>query len=549
MSATGVRTPAWLGWTVTGADDSGFQQHLFLRLFQVRLLASALYLATLLTTPLAVLPTWAAALFVAITVAWQTGVYLAFRNRSPAVGGLFWLGFEAGMLTVSGVIGQNPLPLTLLLIFAPAGVAAVQYKMAGALVTWATGSVLYLVLVAPSVQPQPGLVVAFMLFSFLVGIGLGAATSIVDSERRAAVLARRDADRVQSELRAVLDASRDPMLVVEAGGAIRFASRAAREVFGEAATRPGRSVMDLPGLTLGPRQAGDVREARLVRDGGQQDFLVRVAPMEPSEAGGAPASLWMFRDVTAEREQARERVEFVSLVTHELRAPLTTVRAVVDLMLDPDVSGLSEERRDQMLRTLQVNAARWETLVSNLLTVSRIESETFRLHPTTVDLAEAARAGVERFGLDADVRGHHLEADLPAEPVLVRADPQWLAVIINNLISNALKYSPEGTTVTISVVDGPIPFLAVRDQGIGIAPEDQARLFMRFFRVNSEATREIQGTGLGLAICQRLAQLHGGRITVESTLGRGSTFRLELPAAADAGGGPDDGAEPGQQVS
>lgn len=541
--AAGIITPAWLAWTATGADDPGFQRQLFLRLFQIRVGALALYLIGLLTAPMTTVPAWSV-LLVVVSLAWQAGVYVVMRHRSPALGGVLWLGGDGVVMLGGALIGQNPVPLTLLLATAVAGGGAVQFKLAGGLAGWAIVTVPYLLVVAPVVRPDPAQAVTYSLFALLVGVGLAVATSLVDSERRAAVALRRQADGVQRDLQAVLDASRDPMLAVGPGGTIVFASRAAVEAFGEAATARGRSVTGLPGVTLGPTGEDERRAASHAIPGGERrEYLVVASPMDGGEVPDGATTLWTFRDVTNERQQARERMEFVSLVTHELRAPLTTVRTVVDLMLDPDAQGLTPERREQMLRTLQANAVRWEALVTNLLTVSRIESETFRIQPRVLDLVDAARAAEERFRLDADVRDHALVLDVPPDPVLVSADPQWLDVIVNNLVSNALKYSPAGTRVTIGVVDGPVPFLAVRDEGLGISPEDQQHLFTRFFRVNSEATRDVPGTGLGLAICQQLARLHGGRISVDSAPGRGSTFRLELPAAHE-----DDG-EAGQGVS
>jgi signal transduction histidine kinase len=250
-------------------------------------------------------------------------------------------------------------------------------------------------------------------------------------------------------------------------------------------------------------------------------------------AGELLGYLFAFRDVTHQRAIDRMKTEFVSLASHELRTPLTSIRGYVDLLLEGETGELLPDQR-AFLEIVAGNARRLVNLINDLLDLSRIESGRVTLNRTAVDLGYTVydiAAGL-RPALDAKRQTLSIEV-APGLPT-VDGDPDRLAQVIANLLSNANKYTPAGGRIRISLVrDGERLLLAVQDDGIGISEEDQAQLFTRFFRARNRATEEVGGTGLGLAISRSLVEMHGGAIAVESAPGAGSTFTVVLPIAPD----------------
>jgi signal transduction histidine kinase len=207
------------------------------------------------------------------------------------------------------------------------------------------------------------------------------------------------------------------------------------------------------------------------------------------------------------------------MTTHELRAPLTGIKGNAQLMKRRKAySGRS-------IDTIIKETERLERHISDLLLASQIQNDRLALALEDLDLAAAARSAVDSLGReDAGIR---LEAD--GEPVMVHADPHRLSQVLMNLLTNALKYSPEGARVTVRVArTEDEACVSVEDQGVGIPADALPHLFDRFFRV-SKTSGGVQGLGLGLYISRRIVDAHGGRIEVRSELGRGSTFTVKLP--------------------
>jgi signal transduction histidine kinase len=231
---------------------------------------------------------------------------------------------------------------------------------------------------------------------------------------------------------------------------------------------------------------------------------------------------------TAELERAKS--DFMRLASHELRGPVAVLRGYLSMLDEGALGELPEPARRVMPVLLgKVQAMNW--LVDEMLETARLEDSRLQLHVAPIELGALAR------GVVANVRhtlpaGHTLRLETAESRVDVVADPQRVTTMMTNLLDNAIKYSPEGGEVVCSVRgDRGKALVAVSDQGIGIEPRDQARLFTRFGRVASGGSREIGGTGLGLYLSRELARLHGGDITVRSEPGRGSTFTIELPLA------------------
>ena len=234
-------------------------------------------------------------------------------------------------------------------------------------------------------------------------------------------------------------------------------------------------------------------------------------------------------DLLAEIEQMRS--EILSTIAHELRTPLTAVRTSIGLLLDPAVEPSSEQQH-ALLETIDRNASRMQRVVGEVLDLARFRAGRVQLQLRRFDATELARSAIASVAPVAESRGQAIALDAPAEPVPVFADFPRLEQALVNLLSNAGKYSPEGAPILVDVTaTGDEVAWSVTDRGDGIRPEDQARLFERFFVARRDATQPSAGIGLGLPISLTIAQAHGGRIDVDSRPGHGSTFRLVVPAA------------------
>jgi PAS domain S-box-containing protein len=267
------------------------------------------------------------------------------------------------------------------------------------------------------------------------------------------------------------------------------------------------------------------------------------------KADGAPARMtgvcWDITDeyearanlrrLKEEADAANEaKSEFLTSMSHELRTPLNSIIGFSQLMLRTSKSRLDPDDRDALV-TVQRNAHQLLALINQVLDLARIEAGAVMLSTTRVDLAALAREVVTDVRPLIGTRPLQLGIETPDAPLVVDGDPMRLRQILTNLIANAVKYTAEGT-VTVRVTDvydrevGAAATVSVRDTGPGISEADQARLFERFVRLDTEATRRESGTGLGLSVSQQLAHMHGGRIAVLSDGRTGSEFVLTLPA-------------------
>jgi two-component system, NtrC family, sensor histidine kinase KinB len=234
-------------------------------------------------------------------------------------------------------------------------------------------------------------------------------------------------------------------------------------------------------------------------------------------------------DLLAEIEQMR--TELLSTIAHELRTPLTAVRTSVGLLLDPAVEPNADEHRT-LLETIDRNATRMQRVVGDILDLARFRTGRIQLQLRRFDAIELADSAISSVRPLAEAHGQAIKLDAPTEQVPVFGDFRRLEQALVNLLSNAQKYSPEGApiTVTVTSTDSDVSW-SVSDKGQGIAPEDQARLFERFFVADREIRTAPAGIGLGLPITLLIVEAHGGRIDVRSRPGRGSTFTVTVPAA------------------
>ena len=236
----------------------------------------------------------------------------------------------------------------------------------------------------------------------------------------------------------------------------------------------------------------------------------------------------VFHDITRLKELEKIRQDFVANVSHELRTPLTTIKGYAETLLE---GALKEEVAFQFVQVIKRHTDRLTKIVEDLLMLSKIESKEFRLKMEVISLQDLIDDVIDFVKEPAEKKKISISRNEIPSSLALEADRNYLEQVLTNLLDNAIKYTPEGGRVTISAIEkdrGEIQF-SIEDNGIGIPREDIPRIFERFYRVDKGRSQELGGTGLGLSIVKHLVQAHGGKVWVESQLGKGSTFYFTLP--------------------
>jgi two-component system phosphate regulon sensor histidine kinase PhoR len=338
------------------------------------------------------------------------------------------------------------------------------------------------------------------------------------------------------ELERTLQGMLAGVLVVDGEGRVRLMNSAARRIFGVAAA-------DGHGKPLGQViQNDEVHE--LVRSclSGKSEanselsiylpeeriYQVQTALLR-SEANDISGVVATFNDITELRGVERMKSEFVSTVSHELRTPLTSIKGFIRTLLDDTEGYYDREMQTEFYRIIDTECDRLVRLISDLLNLSRIESgRSLELVLVEADLARLINRAVE--AQRSYTSSHEFEVIIADYLPRITADQDKVEQMLTNLLSNAIKYSPDGGKITIHArTVGANVAVSVSDQGLGIPPDHLGKLFTRFHRVDSRDTRKQYGTGIGLYLVKHLVEAHKGEITVESTLGVGSTFTFVLP--------------------
>lgn len=361
------------------------------------------------------------------------------------------------------------------------------------------------------------------------------------SQARIEALLQRQAELSRSAalLETVLGTMIEGVIVVDGAEQLVYANPAARRLLeipeGTRLNRPLLEVVRSPGIETALKET--LRTQRVHRSELDLRRKERAVTVTASPLAGSPGVVLVLHDVTELRRLERLRREFVSNVSHELKTPLTHIQAYADTLADGALDD-PQHGRTFLARIIE-QAERLQTLISDLLQLSRLESQQEPPELVAVSLSAAAARCVDEHQAAAAGKGLGLCLECRDE-VAVLADPAGLQQILENLLDNALKYTPQGGQVAAAVyeADG-YGVLEVADTGIGIPREEQARVFERFYRVDRARSRAVGGTGLGLAIVKHLVQQYQGRIELFSELGRGSRFVVHLrlaPVPLPAGG-------------
>lgn len=316
---------------------------------------------------------------------------------------------------------------------------------------------------------------------------------------------------------------------------ILFANEAARELldFGdrEIAGRPVWECVRSDTVRTVVRQAMSGQERFVECQLPRHETIVEIEAT-PLAHEPDPGVVLVFHDVTELRRLENIRREFASNVSHELKTPLTIIQTSAETLLDGAVDDPDFARR--FINRIDEQGHKLHDLIEDLLQLARIESREQVFDVTSVSVCETIESLVDELDALSETRNVSLKIETDDSDVNVRADERAFRTILENLLSNGLKYTPEGGRVGISWThDTDNALISVRDNGVGISRENQSRIFERFFRADKARTREIGGTGLGLAIVKHLASAFNGEVTVESEVGKGSTFTLKIPLWRD----------------
>jgi signal transduction histidine kinase len=355
--------------------------------------------------------------------------------------------------------------------------------------------------------------------AFLVSVGDLAAVALskarlFQAERRQ----RRLAELGNQKLSATLSSMADGVVVLDQAGQVMTCNTVARRflnpICGENTDSFGEKLR-----SLGERGQSEFNS-------GERVLKVVSTPLvvEGEESG----SVLLLRDETANRELDRMKSEFLSMISHELKTPITTIGAFLELLVHRD---FNRERQLHFLGICSEESRRLQALIDQLLHLTRLEAGRFVLEEEIMDFATLVRGCVPAFSeTNPD---HNFVVEEPYPDIEISVDPTLATQAVTNLLSNAVKYSPDGGRITIRLKDHPGSLvLSVQDEGVGIEAEKLKFVFEKFYRADNSLTRATGGTGLGLANVKHIALAHGGSVWAESCPGQGSTFYLELPKEA-----------------
>ncbi|MBI2854290.1 MAG: PAS domain S-box protein [Chloroflexi bacterium] len=347
------------------------------------------------------------------------------------------------------------------------------------------------------------------------------------------------ADRARREWKQTFDSMSEGLSIVDVEHNISMANRAMAEMFDSTPEQMvGRKCCEVVhGLkapisncpfadcvkTKEPREV-EMQEPR----SGNRWLRIHLDPVLNAQ-GDVVAVVQAMQDITERKTIEKLKDDFIGMVSHELRTPLTVVLGALHTLLS-DSSRIPESDAEQLMQDAFWEAHSLADIVNNLLELSRIQAHGIKLDGSSLRMDDVVRGMVDRFN---DLhRSHRITVTIPDGLPEVKADRLRVELVLHNLMNNAVKYSPEGSYIRISVAqERDSLVVSVKDSGAGISPEGKKRLFEPFQRLEAPGQTKVEGVGLGLVVCRRLVEAHGGRIWVESEVGKGSTFKFTLPTA------------------
>ena len=344
----------------------------------------------------------------------------------------------------------------------------------------------------------------------------------------------------QQTTEAAIDSLYDPVIVTDGEGNVTKLNPAAEEIFGSEKENTGKHVGD---VARDARIAGAVSEALesqrpvagegmssvlpLAVDGSERAFRLRTTPMRDN-GHRLLGAVTILEDITHLREIDRLKSEFIATASHELRTPLTSVQMGVHLLLEGALGELTDNQ-NEVLQACRQDCERLDKLMRDLLDLSKIEAGESQPQPATVSARDLLTKAVKELRPQVEAKGLELSVDAPVEPLWVLVDRLQIERVISNLVINALRYTKNGEIKISAEQRDNYVAVSVSDTGTGIPTEYLPHIFDKFVQVPDAPTG---GAGLGLAISKSIIEAHGGQISVQSQVGRGTTFTFTLPLAA-----------------
>jgi PAS domain S-box-containing protein len=377
-----------------------------------------------------------------------------------------------------------------------------------------------------------------ILFSTLLAILLmGVAVALLRQDLKARAITEQALEDSESKHRLLMEQAADAILIIDSDAVCIGANARAAEMIGrphaQIVGRPlrdfvrgqdARSPAALPMLRYGQLTTGEFNITR--PDGSLVPVEIRATMFDDGRIQV------IARDITERREVDRVKSEFVSMVSHELRTPLTSIRGALGLLAAGRLDDVPDKRQ-RMLELAAANSDRLIRLINNILDVERINSNAATFEQTECLARTIVEHVVDAIGPLAERAG--IDLRWSADNVRIWADPDRMTQTVTNLVDNAIKFSAAGSAVEVLVRGGEaFATFSVADHGRGIPADRLESVFDRFQQIDASDSRDKGGSGLGLAICRGIVQQHGGRMWVESELGRGSTFYFTIPIAVDA---------------
>ncbi|NJP37949.1 cell wall metabolism sensor histidine kinase WalK [Alkalicoccus luteus] len=339
------------------------------------------------------------------------------------------------------------------------------------------------------------------------------------------------------KLASVLMHMTDGVIATDRNGNVILVNRRAEEIFGKSQENlAGKDVTSVLGLDkfMTLNDLYRFQDPLLLDFDAQEEEMIIEANFSTIEKdnGAENGLIAVLHDVTEQERVEEERREFVANVSHELRTPLTSMKSYLEALQDGAVN--DPDIAPQFLEVTSNETDRMIRLVNDLLQLSKMDSKDYSVSVAEIDAPQLVNHVIDRFEMTTKNQEIQFKRRIPEQEITVQGDRDKLMQLMDNIVSNAVKYSPEGGTINVSLKQEQERLVvSVKDEGVGIPKENIPHVFDRFYRVDKARSRNLGGTGLGLAIAKEIAMAHGGNIWVSSEWGKGTTFSFSLPYAQE----------------